>query len=372
MTVGSGMEAISYIKSRRSNTRVGMEILLIDFKIHDMDGLATAKTIRNELGDAADPIIIMVTAFSNNQFLDHPDSHFADAVLTKPVTPSTLFNAVSRAIRVRQGGEEQAPTRSMRRLTGLRILVVDDSEINRDVAQRVLSLEGAKVILASDGQQGVNWLLTHPDAADLVLMDIQMPVMNGYEATRRIRREPALANLPVIALTAGAFLEQQELANEAGMNGFIAKPFDVDAAIALIIKVTGLTVVAPPTPDLTLKASASPADEGYPGVDIGAGLARVRNRSVYQKLLTRFAKDNADAASRIRSVNRQEGAQLAHKLKGAAGNLALPDVAELAGQLERELGSDADAAPTLEQLQSAIATAIEGIQRYISAPTGND
>ena len=375
MTVASGTEAISYIKSRRPGSRVGMEILLIDFKIHDMDGLATAKTIRNELGDAADPIIIMVTAFSNNQFLDHPDSHFADAVLTKPVTPSTLFNAVSRAIRVRQGGEEQAPTRSVRRLIGLRILVVDDSEINRDVAQRVLSLEGAKVILASDGQQAVNWLLTHPDAADVVLMDIQMPVMNGYEATRRIRREPALANLPVIALTAGAFLEQQELANEAGMNGFIAKPFDVDAAIALIIKVTGLTVSSSPTPttpEPTLEANASPMAESYPGVDIGAGLARVRNRSVYQKLLTRFAKDNADVVSRIASVTPQEGAQLAHKLKGAAGNLALPDVTELAGQLERELASDSDAAPTLEQLQSAIATAIEGIQRYISAPAGND
>ena len=372
MTVGSGLEAISYIKSRRSNTGAGMEILLIDFKIHDMGGLATAKTIRNELRDSADPIIIMVTAFSNNQFLDHPDSHFADAILTKPVTPSTLFNAVSRAIRVRQGGEEQAPTRSVRRLIGLRVLVVDDSEINRDVAQRILSLEGADVILASDGQQAVDWLLSHPDQADLVLMDVQMPVMNGYEATRRIRREPALADLPVIALTAGAFVEQQELANEAGMNGFIAKPFDVDAAIALIIKVTGRISSAPPEPDPTPKSTTGSTTEHYPGLDIGAGLARLRNRAVYQKLLTRFAKDNSDAVSRIRNCDSQEGAQLAHKLKGAAGNLALPEVALLAAKLEQELGTGSATAKTLDELQVALDTAIESSQRYLSTAAGND
>ena len=369
MTVGSGMEAISYIKSKRSNSRVGMEILLIDFKIHDMDGLATAKTIRNELKDASDPIIIMVTAFSNNQFLDHPDSHFADAILTKPVTPSTLFNAVSRAIRVRQGGEEQAPTRAVRRLVGLRVLVVDDSEINRDVAQRVFNLEGANVILASDGQQAVNWLLTHTNEVDLVLMDVQMPVMNGYEATRRIRCEPALADLPVIALTAGAFLEQQELANEAGMNGFIAKPFDVDAAIALIIKVTGHIAATPPEPPPAQVEITDSATDEFPGLDIGAGLARVRNRTAYQRLLTRFAAENSDVVSRILSHDRQGGAKLAHRLKGAAGNLAIQDVALLAGQLEQELASGSDSANTLNDLQSALDTAITSIQKYISAPT---
>ncbi len=368
MTVGSGMEAISYIKSRRSNTRAGMEILLIDFKIHDMDGLATAKTIRNELKDASDPIIIMVTAFSNNQFLDHPDSHFADAILAKPVTPSTLFNAVSRAIRVRQGGEEQAPTRADRRLVGLRVLVVDDSEINRDVAQRVFNLEGANVILASDGQQAVNWLLTHPNEIDVVLMDVQMPVMNGYEATRRIRCEPALADLPVIALTAGAFLEQQELANEAGMNGFIAKPFDVDAAIALIIKVTGHIATTPPDLPPAQEEATHSADDQLPGLDIGAGLARVRDRAAYQRLLTRFATENCDVVSRILSHDRQGGAKLAHRLKGAAGNLAIEDVARLAAQLERELASGSDSANTLNDLQSALDTAIASIQRYIFSP----
>lgn len=367
-TVGSGQEAISYIKSKRSSIRVGMEILLIDFKIHDMNGLATAKAIRSELSDAADPIIIMVTAFTNNQFLDHPDSHFADAILTKPVTPSTLFNAVSRAIRVRQGGEEQVPTRAVRRLIGLRVLVVDDSEINRDVAQRILSLDGAKVILASDGQQAVNWLLTHPNEVDLVLMDVQMPVMNGYEATRRIRREPALADLPVIALTAGAFMEQQELANEAGMNGFIAKPFDVDAAIALIIKMTGRITTTPPELPLATGEVVNSASDELPGLDIDTGLGRVRSGKVYQRLLTRFAKENHELVSRIRDCDSQEGAMLAHKLKGAAGTLAIKEVALLADKLEQELRAGLDSIETTHRLQLALDTAIASIQNYVSAP----
>ena len=367
-TVGSGQEAIAYIESKKSNTNVGMEVLLIDFKIRDTNGLATAKAIRTELKDASDPIVIMVTAFSNNQFLDHPDSHFADAILTKPVTPSTLFNAVARAIRVRQGGEEQAPARTMQRLINLRILVVDDSEINRDVAQRIFSLEGATVTLASDGQQAVNWLLTHSDQIDIVLMDIQMPVMNGYDATRRIRREPALANLPIIALTAGAFIEQQELANEAGMNGFIAKPFDVDAAIALIIKLSGRVAAMTKAQQVPIDECGRQTTDKYPGLDIGEGLARIRSRATYQKLLSRFMTDNADFFSRILVCNRSEGSMLAHRIKGAAGNLAITEVALLAGRLEQEMDKGTDSTNTLNELQEAWNIARTSIESYIASP----
>lgn len=371
-TVGSGQEAISYIKSKMSNVRADMEILLLDYKTQDMNGLVTAKVIRNELKDASDPIIIMVTPYSNNQFLDHPDSHFADAILTKPVTPSTLFNAVARAIRVRRGGEEQVPTRAVQRLTGLRVLVVDDSEINRDVAQRILSLEGATVILASDGQQAVNWLLNHSNEVDLVLMDVQMPVMNGYEATRRIRREPALADLPVIALTAGAFLEQQELANEAGMNSFIAKPFDVDAAIALIIKVTGRVAKTSAVLPLDQEIESATVFEKYPGIDIAAALSRLKNQTLYRNLLTRFISENTDIVSRIQGCESQEGAHLAHRLKGAAGTLAIDEVANLASLLEQELRSGADPSKSLNQLQIALDTAIAGVHAYISTLTRAD
>ena len=138
------------------------------------------------------------------------------------------------------------------------------------------------------------------------------------------------------------------------MNGFIAKPFDVDAAIALITKVTGRIASTLPESDPAPGGTTEPSTESYQGLDIATGMARLRNRSVYQKLLARFAKENSDVVSRIRSNDSQEGAQLAHKLKGAAGNLAIEEVALLAGKLEQELGSGSDAANTLDELQSAV------------------
>ncbi|WP_319240228.1 response regulator [uncultured Propionivibrio sp.] len=365
-TVGSGLEALAYIKSRMSGINADMEILLLDFKIHDMNALSIAKNIRHELKDSVDPIIIMVTAFSNNQFLDHPDSHFADAVLTKPITPSTLFNAVARAIRVRRGSEEQVPIRSVHRLDGLRILVVDDSDINRDVAQRILGLEGASVVLASDGQQAVSWLLTPGNKVDLVLMDVQMPIMNGYEATRRIRREPALADLPIIALTAGAFSEQQELAGEAGMNGFIAKPFDVDAAIALILKISGRSAPI----GIELRSPQGETDAGaaedFPGLDIGAGLARLKNRASYHRLLALFITDTNEVVSTLKTCDDEEKARLAHRLKGSAGSLAITEVAALAARLEEDIRAGNNAQECVDRLIAAWKTAEHSIQRYLS------
>jgi PAS domain S-box-containing protein len=140
------------------------------------------------------------------------DSHRAEALLDKPVTQSSH----DYAEKLRENSEEPLSTGSRQRLAGLRILVVDDSDINREVAERILAGEGAQVVLANDGQQAVDWLRAHTNQVDIVLMDVQMPVMNGYEATRLRRLTPALAKLPIIALTAGAFTAQQQLAYAAG------------------------------------------------------------------------------------------------------------------------------------------------------------
>jgi PAS domain S-box-containing protein len=128
-----------------------------------------------------------------------------------------------------------------KRLCGVRMLVVDDSDINRDIAQRIFEGEGAQVALADDGRHALQWLQQHPRQIDIVLMDLQMPVMDGYQATRLIHAMAELANLPVIALTAGAFRTQEQAAKDAGMLGFLSKPFNVDVAVELI-----QSLIAPP------------------------------------------------------------------------------------------------------------------------------
>ena len=121
-------------------------------------------------------------------------------------------------------------------LAGVRVLVVDDSEINRDVVKHILCDQGAVPSFACDGRQALDWLLAHPADVDIVLMDVQMPVMDGLQATRALRQLPQFQDLPVVALTAGAFQTQRTAALEAGVNHFISKPFDVPQTIALIAR----------------------------------------------------------------------------------------------------------------------------------------
>ena len=127
------------------------------------------------------------------------------------------------------------------RLQGLRILLVEDNKINQMVADGLLSGEGAKVTLAANGQLGVDAVLNHPGAFDVVLMDVQMPVMDGYEATRTLRQHPECAQLPIIAMTANAMAEDRTACLAAGMNDHVGKPFNLNQLVQMLLRVTSRT-----------------------------------------------------------------------------------------------------------------------------------
>ena len=216
------------------------DVLLLDWKMPGTDGLAAAVRLRDALGERQPPAIIMITAHDREDLTRHAEAGVLDAVLSKPVTASAMYNAVGQA-RSKWAGEqnEGAGRPEGARPAGLSILVADDSDINCEVARRILENEGARVLLAADGGQALETLRVTPDAVDIVLMDVQMPVMDGYEATRQIRDTLHLTDLPVVALTAGVFKDQQTAALEAGMNDFVPKPFDVDHLIATVLRLTG-------------------------------------------------------------------------------------------------------------------------------------
>ncbi|MBT3067437.1 PAS domain-containing protein [Rhodoferax sp. U11-2br] len=365
----SGDEVIDHLNSRPP-LKGAPEVLLLDFKMPGKDGLETARAIREGQSGQVDPIVILVTAYANDELLGHPQAHLADAILSKPVTPSTLYDAVTRAMRVRRGAETQAPAHNQSRLAGLRILVVDDSDINREVAQRIFVSEGALVSLANNGQEAMDWLQNHDHAVDLVLMDVQMPVLNGYEATRQIRRIPALSELPIVALTAGAFRDQQELAHEAGMTSFISKPFDVDTAVALIVKLTGHVVT--PAAQATTDARPSPdvSPEELPGIALSRGLEIWRDIATYQRFLRLFASKYADVVAQLASLDNTQGAALLHKLKGAAANMALLDVATSAAELEAAVRVGASRSDGLTKLQAAMDSVLVSIALFAPDEVG--
>ena len=363
-TLSSGDEVVEHLKSRQKKP-ASEEVLLLDFKMPLKDGLQTAMEVRHGEPRFNDPIVILVTAYADHEFRNHPHANLADAVLVKPVTPSSMYNAVTRAMRVRRGGEAQMPVRSHQRLVGLQMLVVDDSDINREVAQRIFASEGAHVALANDGQQAIDWLLAPGNYADIVLMDIQMPVLNGYEASRQIRRIPAFAELPIVALTAGAFLDQQELASDAGMTSFISKPFDVDAAIALIIKLTA-HVVAPPPRTGWRAASLRPLDAQpqLPGIALDKGLAIWGDAAEYRKFLRRFVAEYGDLALQLGSLDNAAALALSHKVRGAAANLALTDVRARIGEVEAALRGGHSPQVAIAQLQVALDVVLESVRSY--------
>ncbi|WP_051241688.1 hybrid sensor histidine kinase/response regulator [Azohydromonas australica] len=371
--VASGSAAVDAVLARRAR-RAMADVVLLDWQMPDMDGLAVARAIRQAGNGVREPIVVMVTAFSREELQAHPDSRLVDAVLPKPVTTSSLFNAVQQVLHGRGELAAQAPAGGRQgRLQGLHLLVVDDSEINREVAQGIFGSEGAQVSLAEDGQQALEWLHARQGAVDIVLMDVQMPVMDGHEATRAIRRTPALARLPVVALTAGAFQSEQETARATGMDDFIAKPINVAAAVDVILRLTGRRdgprPAAAPPPAADGRAGDAGAD--FPGLDPARGLQYWRDPALYVRCLRLFEQEYADCVHTLGTAEAGVVAALAHKLKGAAASLALDGVASAAEALERDARGGALLPQALARLDSALALALDSIRRYAGQAPGD-
>ena len=368
--VESGEEAIERVIERARNNKLP-DILLLDWCMPGVNGLEAGIRIKQGLGDIADaPIIVIATAHDRDALLREPNVAIADAVLHKPITASSLYNAVSDAKQLRQGEKSihhNNTKPSEKRLNGLSLLLVDDSEINRDMARRILEAEGAAVYLAEDGQAALQWLRLNPDLVDVVLMDIQMPLMDGYEATRQIREVLDLTQLPIVALTAGAFKNQQAAALNAGMNGFIAKPFDVEELIAYLQQyITGLQVTADSKNEPI--ASAKEGDSQLPMIDRDRGLNNWGDAATYYRYLQKFAEshghDGDEIAKMIAQGERESALALAHKLKGTAGNLALIQVWKLAEKIESKLLEEgATIVESIQQLQPLLNDTLREIGR---------
>ena len=277
--------------------------------------------------------------------------------------------------------DPMAAETKLRSYAGVRILLVDDVEMNREVVELLLYGTGLVIDTAENGLQAVDKAAANDYA--LILMDMQMPVMDGLEATRAIHALPGREMTPILAMTANAFDEDRRACFGAGMVDFVPKPVDPEVFHATLLKwlrksdvvrspssATGVVlgqhrVIAPATPD---------AGEDLPGMDIAQGMSVWRKADVYRKFLRKFAADYGDSARDIAKAAAQTtvgtasgGAALAHKIKGAAANLALTDIARLAGEIDQKLKAGADAGDLLAELQLALDTALASIDRYAPA-----
>jgi signal transduction histidine kinase/DNA-binding response OmpR family regulator/ligand-binding sensor domain-containing protein len=323
--------------------------VLVDWHMPRADGVATVLRLRREGGLAPDtPVFLMASAFDHEQLVSASARAGAEAaftgILTKPVTSLQLRSALERALRSAASVGPAAPGASAPDLLGLRVLLAEDHAVNRQIAEELLRVAGVEVVGVENGAEAVGWL--RRDAGfDVVLMDIQMPVMDGIEATRVIREELGLT-VPVVAMTAHAFEEARERSREAGMVDHLSKPVDPERLLAVIAACTGRTggAAEPPVPV---------AERSGGALDVEAGVRRVGgNRDLYLRLVRELAAqlparlEEAEAARLARAHGTLAG--IAHGLKGIAGNLSATELAAAAAATEtaaRE-GGDVDAAAT--------------------------
>ncbi|MES2185144.1 MAG: response regulator [Pseudomonadota bacterium] len=378
----SGQQALELLEVTRNEGRP-FGLVLMDWKMPGMDGIETTRRMQEQLQRDM-PSVIMVTAYGREEAVGAAQTTGVRiaSVLTKPVTASTLLEAVGSALGTSLVPQSRAHQKAghqgeaMAQLAGSRLLLVEDNELNQELALELLRNAGAEVVLAADGQQALD-TLARDSAFDAVLMDCQMPVMDGYTATREIRRQPAFAKLPIIAMTANAMAGDREKVLECGMQDHIAKPLDVGAMFATLAQ--WMRPAAAQAAPAALPAPVPiPADglPPLPGIDTAAGLATTQhNMGLYKRLLLKFREGQAGLRERFaaacRDADTQAPARLAHTLKGNAGNIGATGVQAAAAALEHAClagGDEAQWQPLLDATDAMLAPVLAGLQALDAVP----
>lgn len=342
----SGSDALQRVAGRARAGLPTYDAFFVDWKLADMEGWEACLQIRQALGEQAASIHLLATAHARELLSNRPaqEQALVDGFLVKPITVSMLRDATLAspdAGASDAGPPEVAPTL---RLQGLRLLVVEDNRINQQVAQELLEQEGAHVTLADNGLLGVQALIDQPAAFDLVLMDVQMPVLDGYAATRKIREELGLTQLPIIAMTANAMESDRADALACGMNAHVGKPFNLGALVATILQhVPARAELAPPANRTAGPApTASLATLASTELDLEDALQRLGgNVNVLGRIIRAFAADlarqPADLAALLATGREDEARRLLHTLKGTAATVGARRLSRLAAEGEQQL-----------------------------------
>ncbi len=335
----SGAAAVEEVRRAAIDGRP-YAMALLDWQMPGMDGIEAARRIR-ALGLERPPRVIMVTAFGREDLLLQAQQAGIDDVLVKPVNASVLFDA---AIHILSGAEHGVPLlaavapETHDGLAGARILLVEDNELNQDVATELLRDAGVVVDLAEDGALAL--AKVQKTAFDAVLMDMQMPVMDGLTATRRIRALPGFAGLPILAMTANAMPGDVATCIEAGMNDHIAKPIDPEELFRKLSKwVKPREATGASRPRTPADIGQTRLDLGVEGLNTDLGLRRVRGKQpVYLSLLRKFVARQGDwpiqMAEALDAADLVTAERMAHSLKSVAGNIGADALEAAAAQLE--------------------------------------
>ena len=317
------------------------DLVLMDWKMPGINGIEVSRRIKNHPGLANVPTIIMVTAYGRDEIMRQADQIGLESFLIKPVSASVLFDTIMQAFgkeitetsQIAQRKELQ--TEALRHIQGAQVLLVEDNEINQEVARELLESAGLPVAIAANGEEAVH--MVEKKDFEAVLMDVQMPIMDGYTATREIRNlKSEIRNVPIVAMTAYAMAGDRERCIEAGMNDYVSKPIDPEKLFSALVR--WIKPGKRQIPDYLVARASDDAQEderlpmsGLTGISVKSGLAKVGgNRKLYRKLLSKFRRNYSFVADNIRYALEKEdletATRLAHTIKGLAGNIGAQDL----------------------------------------------
>lgn len=332
----SGLAAIEEVKRAHTNG-APFDVILMDWRMPEIDGLSAAQSISNNNQLVKQPVIIMVTAYEREVLSNQSEPPVPyQELLTKPVTPHQLAKSILQNVTGKtlllpatEESEKQATP-----LQGLRLLVVEDNELNRQIAQELLEGAGATVELAEGGVEGINKVFAGDNVYDLVIMDIQMPDMDGYEATRRIRAQGQFSELPILAMTANASAADKENCLAAGMNGHLGKPIDIDELINQILRLLKREAIS-------ADAVSTSSDPLTPIDNAQTILKRFGNkRDLFARMLNNFRPEIMRLLDSL-AVNCEnnaltEATAALHSIKGVASTMGAKLLAQTAATLETQ------------------------------------
>ena len=359
----SGEQALDRMRLAMAEGRPH-QILLSDWKMPGMDGIAFARHALS-MPPEQRPCVLLVTAFARDEALKAAEGIGLAGVLNKPVTPSTLLDTLSRVLGHSTPTDASEPkTQAMlkqaqRQLSGARVLLVEDQPLNQELACDLLERAGLSVVTAANGQECLE-KLSNEGPFDGVLMDCQMPVMDGYTATERIRARPEWQSLPVIAMTASAMAADRERVLQCGMNDHITKPLDLDRMFGIMAR-----WITPARPVPTEASALVQPSTGLQlaSLDTTDGLNRcMGNLDLYRRLLKGFARTQRQFAEQMAAAGGHTDSEVAlvHNLKGLAGNIGARTLLGHTLRLETALREGAangpdSATPAAEALSDTLA-----------------
>jgi signal transduction histidine kinase/DNA-binding response OmpR family regulator/HPt (histidine-containing phosphotransfer) domain-containing protein len=380
----SGESALAMVKQGLAAGRP-YDLLLVDWVMPEMDGGAVLLALQNS-GMDHPPLSVVVSAYDSEIMHGAADRLGARHFLSKPVLPEALRKLLNtltgNTVDERSGNQNN---RVDANLNGMRVLLVEDNPINQQLAVELMESRGIEVAVANNGREALDQLdAVAPDHYHVVLMDLQMPVMDGYEATRRLRADSRYFSLPLIAMTAHAMAEERERCQAIGMNGHLSKPIEPDDFYTMLARYyTAPTAASAAAVTAVVSPGTLPVTPGedipLPDIavlDTAGGLRRAgNNRKLYSQMLFRFASDYADyhhtCAGYLTNAQWEEAERLAHTLKGLAGTLGANDVQLPAGNLEAaSKAHQAEAAETaLSALTLLLAPLLTALQQHFAKET---